>query len=453
MILSYQYRIKPNTEQKRTLNHVRRLCQYLYNRMLGERLDWWEINRCPVNACPLICHLPKLKDCPNYYSQKAILPLLKQDLILVKWSGELIDLTDVYSQVLQDVVRRVDLAIQRYIKGDKNGNRSGKPRFKTESRYRSFTYTQSKLDWINGKYINLPKIGEIEVIWHRPLLPDGFKIKTCIVSKRADGWHITLTLEDQRVQPFTPEEIAPTWENSMGLDAVLHKDTFLATSEEELIPARKAYRTSEAKLKKVSQRKSAKKRGSSAKRRLAKREARIHQKIARSRKDHHFKTAHQLTKTMGKKVFFVEDLDLKNLTKRNNAKQDENGNYLPNGQSAKSGLNKSFQDAGFGQFVGILSYIVGKTGGQVVKVNPNYTSQICSCCDDYVPKELSDRIHNCLQCLIVLDRDINAAINIKRVGLGVFPTIKRRRGKLIIKSTSKEIPGLTGSLRRTARSA
>lgn len=418
--------------------------------MLGERLDWWENHRCYIDACPLICHLPELKEYPNYYNQKALLPLLKQDLILVKWSGELIDLSVVYSQVLQDVVRRVDLAMQRFVRGDKNGNRSGKPRFKTESRYRSFTYTQAKLDWINGNYINLPKIGEIEVIWHRPL-PDGFKVKTCIVSKRADGWYITLTLDDERIPESTPVEIIPTWENSIGLDAVLHEDTFLATSDEELIPARKAYRAAESELKKVSQRKSAKKRGSRARRRLAKREARGHQKIARSRKNHHFKTAHRLTR-MSKKVFFFEDLNLKNLTKRNKSKQDENGNYIPNGQAAKSGLNKSFQDAGFGQFVDILSYIVGKTGGQVIKVNPDYTSQICSCCDAYVPKELSDRIHNCFQCLIVMDRDLNAAINIKRVGLGVFPTIKRRRGKLIIESTSKEILELTRSLHRTARS-
>ncbi len=92
-------------------------------------------------------------------------------------------------------------------------------------------------------------------------------------------------------------------------------------------------------------------------------------------------------------------------------------------------------DAGFGQFVDILSYIVEKTGGQVIKVKPNYTSQICCNCDAYTPKELSDRIHDCKACNVgIINRDINAAVNIKRVGLGVFPTIKSRRGKLIIES-------------------
>ena len=111
----------------------------------------------------------------------------------------------------------------------------------------------------------------------------------------------------------------------------------------------------------------------------------------------------------------VEELELKNLTKRNKAKTDDNGHFLPNGQSSKSGLNKSFLDAGFVQFFDILSHIVIKTGGKVVKVKPDHISKICCECDEYVPKKL---------------RDMIAAINTKRVGVDVFPTIKRRRGKL-----------------------
>lgn len=434
MRLAYQYKIKPTSEQKIKLNHVRRICQYVYNRALAERMDWWERNRCPINVCPLICHLPELKPLPTYLSQQNALPDLKKDLILVKWSGELLDLTALYSHILQDVVRRVDLAMQRYIKGDRNGNRSGRPRFKSESRYKSFTYQEAKSSWIKGGKIRLPKIGNVRAIWHRPL-PLCFNIKTCIVCQKADGWYITLTLEDKTVPEFTPDLIEPTWDNSLGIDAVLHEDVFLATSERELLPALKAYRTSESKLKNVAAKKSAKKKGARARRKLAKKEGRIHQRIARSRKDHHYKTAHRLAKTE-KKVFFVEDLELKNLTKRNQAKTDDNGYFLPNGQSSKSGLNKSFLDAGFGQFVDILSYIVAKTGGKVVKVKPDYTSQICCECDEYVPKKLSDRIHSCPNCGLVLDRDILAAINTKRVGVDVFPTIKRRREKLVITSTN-----------------
>ncbi|MGI2908114.1 RNA-guided endonuclease InsQ/TnpB family protein [Tolypothrix sp. VBCCA 56010] len=455
MRVSYQYRIKPNTEQKQRLNHVRRLCQYLSNRMLGDKLDWWGNNRCLVDSCSIIsCPLPELRVNPNYNTHQDLLPFLKEDLILIEWSGELLDLSDVYSQVLQDTVKRVHLAFDRYIKGDKNGKRSGKPRFKSESSFKSFTYPQALDSWIKGNFIKLPKIGEIEIILHRPL-PSGFKVKTCIVSKKADGWYITLSLEDKSVPDVLSREIVPTVKNSSGLDAVLDGDIFIATSCGSLLPSVKAFRKNQEKLAKISKNKSTKKKGSAKRRKLARKEAKLHQKIARSRKDHHFRTSHQLTRT-GKEVFFVEDLELKNLTKRNKAKQDENSRFLPNGQAQKSGLNKSFLDAGFGQFVDILSYIVEKTGGQVIKVKPNYTSQICCNCDAYVPKELSDRIHDCKACNVgIINRDINAAANIKRVGLGVFPTIKSRRGKLIIgssgsMSTLKEIREFTRSLHHTA---
>ncbi len=186
MRVSYQYRIKPNTEQKRRLNQIRRVCQYLYNYLLADRLTWWEQNRCSVNSCSLVCHFPELKDNPAYYSQKAYLPSLKEDFIKVDWSGELLDLSQVYSQVLPDVVKRVDLAFKRYISGDKNGKRSGKPRFKSEANFKSFTYAQVLDNWLKGNQINLPKIGNVAIILHRPL-PDGFKVKTCIVSKKAEG--------------------------------------------------------------------------------------------------------------------------------------------------------------------------------------------------------------------------------------------------------------------------
>jgi putative transposase len=398
--------------------------------MLGERFSWWEQNRCAINSCPLVCHLPELQDCPDYYSQKKSLTKLKEDLIIVKWSGELIDLSFVYSQVLQDVVKRVDLAFQRFIKGDCQGQRSGKPRFKSESTFKSFCYPQIKPEWISSKGIKLPKIGQIKVKYHRPI-PNGFVAKTCIISKKSDGWYATISLEDKSVPAFKTEGIEATFDNSIGLDAVLDKDTFLATSEGQLISARKAFRKNENKLAKVSQRKAATKKGSTARRKLAKKQGKLHQKIARSRKNHHFKVATELSK-QDFKVYFVEDLNLKNLTKRNKAKQVENGHYLPNNQSSKSGLNKSFLDAGFGQFIDILSYKVEKTGSKVVKVKPNYTSQICSNCDAYVPKSLSERIHHCPECQITLDRDINASINIKKVGVGLFPTIKRCRGKLVV---------------------
>lgn len=105
---------------------------------------------------------------------------------------------DVHSPVLQDCVNRVKLAFDRFIKGDCNGVRSGKPRFKAKNRYRSFTYPQTSSEDITRNKINLSKIGSCKLILHRPI-PDGFKPKTAIISKKSDGWYVTISLVDESV--------------------------------------------------------------------------------------------------------------------------------------------------------------------------------------------------------------------------------------------------------------
>jgi putative transposase len=103
-----------------------------YNYRVAERLNWREQNRCDINSCSLIvCHLPELKQQPDYYSQK-------RDLIKTK---ELFpEFKEIHSQVLQDGVDRVKKAFDRYQKGDIKGKKSGRPRFKGAGRYRSFTW-------------------------------------------------------------------------------------------------------------------------------------------------------------------------------------------------------------------------------------------------------------------------------------------------------------------------
>ncbi len=456
MKLNYQYRLYPTTQKKLTLNEWLRICRYWYNRQLGERFDWWEQNRCYVNSCPLVCHLPGLKDKPEFYGQKKQLPKLKQDLVAVGWSKELLDFNCVPSQTLQEVCTRVKLAFNRYVSGDKNGKRKGKPRIKNASRFRSMVFEGAKLHScsVGGKwlYVSLPKIGIVKIRHHRSL-PNGAMLKSLQVIKKADGWYINLRLEDTSVPDFKPD-ITPTWGNSLGMDAVLHEDDYLATSEGVKLPSLKSFRKSQHKLAIVSQRKSNRKRGTKARRKLAKREARVHQRIARARKDHAYKSAHQLMAT-DKKVFFHEKLNLARLSKRNKPKQDETGRYLPNGQSAKTGLNKSWADAAFGQFFNILKYIGEKTGASVVAVNPAYTSMILPYKDEFVFTDVSIRKYWDEELKLWVDRDIASSINLKRVGLDLFPTIIRRKGNPVVKasttnSTSKLVLSILLDLEKPA---
>ncbi|GGA01332.1 hypothetical protein [Okeania sp. KiyG1] len=108
--------------------------------------------------------IPQLRDHPDYYSQK-------KDLVNTK--DKFPEYKLIHSQVCHDCIKRVKLAFDRWLKADKNGHKLGKPRFKGKGRYRSFTYPQIKQDCIQENKINLPKIGNIKLIQHRPL-PDGF---------------------------------------------------------------------------------------------------------------------------------------------------------------------------------------------------------------------------------------------------------------------------------------
>lgn len=379
MLLNYQYRIYPETNQNTELNVWRRICQYWLNWQLGDRFLWWENNRNYINSCPLVCSISNLRDNPDRFSQQALLPKLKKDLVFVRNSGELLDFTRVPAQTLQDVTKRANKAFERYISGDKKGSRSGKPRFKSFKRYRTLyingqgvNIVHQEKDWL---FMTIPKLkGWMRIRYHRPL-PEGFTIKNILLTRKADGWYVTFSIENKNAPKFNPDEIQATWENSMGMDAVLHEDDYLATSEGTKLPSLKSFRKNEKRLAKVSARKSSKKKGSRKRKKLAKREAKIHQRIARSRLDHAFKTSHALVRT-GKKVFIHEKLNLKALSKRNKAKKDENGKFLPNGQSAKSGLNKSWNDAAFAQFFKVLEYIAGKAGSKTIAVKPAYTSSL-----------------------------------------------------------------------------
>ena len=426
MRIAHQYRLKPNKQQKAQLNHWLDMLRHQYNYLLTERFDWWSSNRCPANACPLVCQLPDLKEQPDYYSQKRSLVQLKKER---PWYGE------IHSQVLQDMVKRVKVTFDRYLGGDATGKRSGKPRYKPKHRYRTFTYPQAKLDWlISTNKIKLPKIGEVRFILHRPL-PPGFNLKTVSITKKADGFYVTFSLEDKSV-PEIPCSVVPTEENSTAID--LGCEYFATLADGTTIEPPKYFRRSQDKLAKLQQKASARKKGSRARKLLYKKVARLHQKIARQRKQFHFEVAKQLLVRYD--AVFVEDLTVKNMVRRNKPKQDgayklggkpaqtaphENGNYIPNNQSAKSGLNKSILDCGWSQFLDILSLKAERAGLKVVKINPRGTSQVCVNCLNRVDKELSERWHCCYHCGVMMPRDWNSALLLKQLGLDETLSIKR----------------------------
>lgn len=379
MRISYQYRLKPTKLQAEIIDKTLDMLRCQYNYLLAQRFDWYEMNRCHIDRCPLICHLPELKDKPNRFSQQASLTQLKKDRFWYK---------DIHSQVLQEVPKKVEITFDRWLKGDANGKKSGRPRFKGQGSYKTFTYPQfNKEHFVNNK-ITLSKIGTVKVIVHRQI-PEGFDIKTVSVTKKANGYYATLSLDDKTVPTVKPDFNA---NNIVGIDVGLID--FYVTSDNERIAAPKYLRKAERKLKSAQRKVSRRKKGSNRRKKAIKKLGIQHKRVADTRKDFHFKTANTLLKKYD--VVAVEKLNIKGL--------------------AKSRLAKSVNDAGWGQFISILTIKAENAGLKVIAVNPNGTSQKCFNCGHKVTKPLSQRMHNCPVCQTNLCRDLNAAINIKNRG-------------------------------------
>ncbi|MBD2609125.1 transposase [Scytonema hofmannii FACHB-248] len=394
MRTAYQFKLRPTKQQATEIDRWLSMLCAQYNYLLADRFNWYEQNRCAINACPLICHLPELRDNPDYYSQKKTLPNLKKTH---PHYGE------IYSQVLQDIVKRVKATFDRFLSGDSNGKRSGRPRFKPRVRYRTFTYPQMKDGCLQGNLINLPMFGKVKVILHRPI-PDGFKVKTASVTKKADGYYLTLSLEDATV-PTTKPDFNP--DSITGIDVGLKE--FLTTSEGETVAIPQHYRKSQKRLRVIQKRASRCKKGSNRRNKAVKQVALHHKKVADTRKDFHFKTACNLLRKYD--VVAVEDLNVKGL--------------------ARTRLAKSVLDAGWSSFLSILTAKAENAGLLVIPVKASGTSQDCSSCGVKVPKKLHERWHDCPNCGCSLDRDHNAAINIKNRAEG-HPVLKAHRVSEVI---------------------
>ncbi|MBE8989891.1 RNA-guided endonuclease InsQ/TnpB family protein [Nostoc sp. LEGE 12450] len=392
MRITYQYRLRLTQKQIDTFEHWLELCRRQYNYRLAERFNWWEQNRCDVNRCSIVCcSIAPLKDQPNRWSQQ-------KDLANTK--AIFPEYEELVSHTLQDVIARVDKTFGRWLKGDCNRKKSGRPRFKGKGRYRSLTFPDPvKPEHIQGNLIQLPKIGKVKAILHRPI-PNGFKIKRATITRKANGWYIGFNLEDMTV-PSLITDVIPTPDNTVGIDLGLK--SFLVTSGNQTINIPQYYRKAEKRLKRLQRQLSRKHMGSNRRKKAAKRVAKTHLKVANQRKDFHYKTALWLLNQS--QVIAHEKLNIKGLV--------------------KSKLAKSITDAGWGQFLQILNIKAASAGCLVVAVNPYGTSQECSDCGAIVPKVLADRWHYC-QCGASYDRDHNAARNIKHRAAGHPVLLKAR---------------------------
>lgn len=374
---AFKYRLYPTRKQVATLQWILDRCRELYNAALQERKEAYLYVGKSITCYEQINDLPEIKELREEYCA-------------------------IHSQVLQDTLRRVDKAFKAFFVRCKRGATPGFPRFQGRNRYDSFTYPQDGFRLTHENRLTLSKIGSIKVKLHREL--QG-KVKTCTLKREGDCWYVVFSCEVET-------EKLPVSDEDVGIDlGVLHLATL---SDGRTIDNPRHYRKAEKKLQKLQQALARKKRGSHRRQKAVKAVGKAHWKVRNQRQDFFQKESRKLVNRYQVMVF--EDLQAANLLKRPKPKQDvETGAYLPNGASAKGGLNKSISDAGWAMFVSMCTYKAECAGRTVLQVNPRYTSQICSGCGIVRKKTLEERWHSC-DCGTELDRDVNAALNILRLG-------------------------------------
>jgi putative transposase len=355
-----RYRIYPTKSQLSKMVDTLELCRRTYNETLAVRKNAYEQDGKSV----------------SYYETKKLLP---------QWKEETPDLKQVHSQVLQEVVKRVDLAYQAFFRRIKEGEKPGYPRFKGYGRYDSFTYTQSGFSLKPGK-LWLSKIGDIKIKLHRAV--DGAIQRLNIRRMPTGKWFVSFLIEAE------PDESIPKTGLSTGVDVGLK--SFITLSNGEHVDNPRFFVQEENALAKAQRKLSRAEKGTLERAKALKVVHRVHERITNKRDDFVQKVSSDLVITYDLIVF--EDLNIKGMVK----------NHC---------LAKHIADAAWNKLIAATSYKAEWAGKRVELVNPSNTSQICSGCGQIVLKDLSERVHKCPFCGLTLDRDHNAAINILRLGL------------------------------------
>ncbi len=328
----------------------------------------------------------------NYNYQQDQIPELK---------GGIIDYKNVHSQVLQDVARRMDVAYQNFfrrIMEKKSGKqqKAGFPRFKSRNRYNSITYPQSGFRILDNGHVWLSKIGEIRMFMHRPITGT---VRTLSVKRDNVGdWFITVTTDqntdnvpDAQYGEHHPHDFV----NPIGIDLGLK--ALITTSDGKQIEPSKFFRKSEKKLKRAQRDLSRKVKGSVKREKAGKRVAKIDRKIQRQRDDHAHKVSVDLI--TGHDLIVFENLNIEGMMQNHH-------------------LAKSIADASWNKLIQYTTYKAESAGREVVLADPRGTSKTCSRCGwKKGSLKLSERTFSCDSCGLIIDRDINAAINIRNRGL------------------------------------
>lgn len=371
---AYKFRIKTTKEIEGKLIRFCGSARFLWNKSLAMNLDRLENKQA-------LC----------WYNELAFW------LTLWKRSDEYAFLRDCPSQVMQQKLRDLDRAFRDSF--DKRQPLKRIPVFKKRGSGDGIRFPQGFK--IEGRRIFLPKIGWVG--FHKSCKIEG-KVKNITVSNKSGRWFVSIQVEQMMdIQQHSSSD------SEIGIDAGIK--CFAAFSDGTMVQGVTSFRRHEDQLAREQRRLKQKQRGSKNWKKQKRKISRLHHKIANVRMDFLHKLSTWISKSHAR--VYVEELKIQNMSASARGTIDDPGS----GVKAKSGLNKSILDQGWGEFRKQLDYKLWWQGGRLIKVDFRYTSQTCSCCG-YTAKEnrLSQAVFVCLACGYEENADVNAAKNILTVG-------------------------------------
>lgn len=359
---AYKFRFYPTPEQELNLAKTFGCARFAYNYMLRQRTDAWFQRQEKV----------------GYHETSAMLTALKKQ-------SEFAWLNEVSSVPVQQSLRHLQTAFGNFF-----SRRNKYPTFKKKDGAQSAEYTTSAFKW-DGKTLSIAKNGALNIRFSRTI-PKAAIVTTVTVSKDTAGRYFVSMLCTDQVQAKTPIEA------KVGIDLGLSHFAILSTGEK--IAAPNTFRKNEEKLAKLQRRLAKKTKGSANRKKAKLKVAKLHAKIADSRKDFLHKISTRLVNE--NQVIAIETLAVSNMQKNHS-------------------LAKSIADASWSEFVRQLEYKSLWYGRELVGIDRWYpSSKRCSDCGHTVAKmPLNVREWTCPECGTIHDRDINAARNVLAAGLAV----------------------------------
>jgi putative transposase len=375
----YRFRMKPNKEQEQSLLQQAGARRFVWNWALARRKAYYKEHGKGIPASQLGRELTELKRQPGK-----------------EW------LREIDSQILQQVLRDLKRAFTNFFE-----HRARYPRFKLRKRDKARFRIPQRVKVVDGK-VYVPKVGWIRIRQTEPI--DG-QTKSATFKMDAIGhWYVTLVSHFD--VPDIPEAL-PDPEMVVGIDAGLKDFAALSTSSEDKIPAPRFFRANESRLARAQRAVSRRKKGSNRREKAKNRVARVHRRIANCRKN--FLHQHSTKIIRSFDGVCIEDLNIKALV--------------------KTKLGKSFSDAAHGEFRRQLAYKALWYGKRLIIIDRFFpSSKHCHNCGFINHDlELSDREWRCPQCGRLLDRDHNAALNIRDEGIRILAA-GDRTGETLVES-------------------